>query len=127
MIDIDNLSIELDYSKSIVHEIEGVRYIPILNIPNSISISYVFLEQGKFVPYHSHEKTRHTYHFAKGEAELLVDGVRGRKVAPWILKDLPPGPAHKITNVGKEMLEFLTVEVPPDDGDFKEEKEPETQ
>ncbi|MFQ6020517.1 MAG: cupin domain-containing protein [Candidatus Aenigmatarchaeota archaeon] len=111
---------ELDFSQSIVHETEGVRYIPIVE-ETELSVSYVFLESEKFVPYHSHEKTKHVYHFSRGMGEIILDGERFKIEAPSVIP-IPEGVAHRVKNIGSEMLEFLVIEIPSDDEDYIEEK-----
>jgi mannose-6-phosphate isomerase-like protein (cupin superfamily) len=75
------------------------------------SLAVVVLPPGKASLLHSHPEAEESYFILKGQARMAV-GEEEATMAPGQAVLIQPRTPHKITNIGREDLEFLAICVP---------------
>ncbi len=75
------------------------------------SVAHVLIHSGKASLLHYHPQAEESYYILIGKARILVGGEESVVTSGQIIL-IPPGKPHKITNIGEDNLEFLTVCVP---------------
>ena len=75
------------------------------------SIAYIVIPPGKSSLLHYHPEAEETYYILKGQARMIL-GDEEREIEAGKLVLIPTMKLHKIINIGKIDLEFLTTCVP---------------
>lgn len=109
--------------KNVVHENESNeipdicgKVLELLNQDNSsckfMSIATILLDPGKSSTPHFHKEMEEIYYIIDGEGFIEIDEqITAIKSGHAIL--LPIGSKHKITNTGKNVMKFISVDSPP--------------
>ena len=113
--------------KLITHASEGVKVpdicglaIELVNeeISNStnMSLALIIIDSNASSQQHYHIKTEEIYYILDGEALIEIGG-QATRVGKGHSIFIPVGKIHKITNIGKEPLRFISVDSPIFDQD----------
>jgi len=76
-----------------------------------LSIAIILLEPFSKSTRHFHKNTEEVYYILEGEGEILIDDMKSRIVGGDTIL-LPIGSMHQITNTGKILLKFISIDSP---------------
>ncbi|MEO8544001.1 MAG: cupin domain-containing protein [Burkholderiaceae bacterium] len=88
----------------------SVRQVKIIYKLDKLRITHTQLDPHQEIPWHRHSKVSDTFYAVKGPVTIEVAGRESVVLLTGESRQVAPGQAHRVSNDGQEMVEFLLIQ-----------------